>query len=108
MNTDQLEVSQKQLTEEFHSVVAETEALVKALASASSESASGLLADVERNLDVAKKRFSELEQSAMKSTKAAVKATDEYVHNNPWQTIGIAAGVGGAIGLMIGLALSRR
>ena len=61
-----------------------------------------------KNLAVAKKRFCALEQAAMESTKAAAKATDAYVHENPWQTIGIAAGLGGAIGVMIGLALNRR
>ena len=108
MSTANLEVSKKQLIEEFHSVVAETESLVKALAAAGSESAGGLLASVEQNLAVAKKRFCALEQAAMESTKAAAKATDAYVHENPWQTIGIAAGLGGAIGVMIGLALNRR
>ncbi|MDQ1316092.1 MAG: hypothetical protein QG662_2201, partial [Pseudomonadota bacterium] len=35
-------------------------------------------------------------------TKAAAKATDEYVHVHPWQAIGVAASVGVVIGLLIG------
>ena len=36
--------------------------------------------------------------------KATAKATDVYVHENPWKSIGIAAGVG----LMLGMLISRR
>ena len=35
-------------------------------------------------------------------TKAAARATDEYVHESPWTAIGIAAGAGLLIGLLIG------
>jgi len=34
----------------------------------------------------------------------AVKATETYVRENPWQSVGIAAG----IGLVLGLLISRR
>jgi ElaB/YqjD/DUF883 family membrane-anchored ribosome-binding protein len=33
-----------------------------------------------------------------------VAATDEYVHANPWQMIGVAA----AVGALIGMLISRR
>ena len=35
-------------------------------------------------------------------TRAAAKATDEYVHAHPWKAIGVGAGVGLVIGLLIG------
>ncbi|HCI13500.1 MAG TPA: DUF883 domain-containing protein, partial [Gallionellaceae bacterium] len=34
-------------------------------------------------------------------TKEAAKVTDEYVHENPWKAVGIAAGVGLVIGMLI-------
>ena len=40
----------------------------------------------------------------MDRAKDAAKATDDYVHENPWQAIGIAA----AVGLVAGLLMSRR
>ena len=40
----------------------------------------------------------------MDRAKAAARATDDYVHDNPWQAIGVAA----AIGLVAGLLLNRR
>jgi len=41
-------------------------------------------------------------------SRAAARATDEYVHENPWQSIGVAARVGAALGVVIGALLSRR
>jgi ElaB/YqjD/DUF883 family membrane-anchored ribosome-binding protein len=34
----------------------------------------------------------------------AARATDEYVHDNPWQAIGVAA----AVGFLLGLVVARR
>jgi ElaB/YqjD/DUF883 family membrane-anchored ribosome-binding protein len=30
------------------------------------------------------------------------RATDDYVHEHPWKSIGVAAGVGLLVGLLIG------
>jgi ElaB/YqjD/DUF883 family membrane-anchored ribosome-binding protein len=35
--------------------------------------------------------------------KQAAKATDDYVHENPWKAVGIGAGVG----LIVGMLISR-
>jgi len=35
-------------------------------------------------------------------TRAAAKATDAYVHESPWTAVGIAAGVGLLVGVLIG------
>jgi ElaB/YqjD/DUF883 family membrane-anchored ribosome-binding protein len=35
-------------------------------------------------------------------TREAARATDEFVHDRPWTAVGVAAGVGLIIGLLIG------
>jgi ElaB/YqjD/DUF883 family membrane-anchored ribosome-binding protein len=40
----------------------------------------------------------------VEKTKAAARATDDYVHDNPWQAIGAAA----VVGLILGALISRR
>jgi ElaB/YqjD/DUF883 family membrane-anchored ribosome-binding protein len=42
--------------------------------------------------------------TAIEQSRQAARATDQYVHQNPWTAIGISAGVG----LLIGLLISRR
>jgi ElaB/YqjD/DUF883 family membrane-anchored ribosome-binding protein len=49
--------------------------------------------------------ISEERQALVEKAKQAAKATNEYVHGNPWQSVIIAGGVGFLIGY---LASSRR
>ena len=44
------------------------------------------------------------QETALQKGKQAVRVTDDYVHDNPWQAVGIAAGVG----LVLGLLIARR
>ncbi|MDP2241383.1 MAG: DUF883 family protein [Burkholderiales bacterium] len=72
------------------------------------DKASALRAKVEKKLNAAKERLRGLEETVVDKSRAAARATDEYVHENPWQSIGVAAGVGAALGVVIGVLLSRR
>lgn len=98
------EVTKDQLIEEFNAVVAETEQLLKSVATAGGEKAGALCAGLEQNLANTKERLREFQQAATEKTKAVAKTTDEYVNEHPWQAIGIAAG----LSLLIGLLLKRR
>jgi ElaB/YqjD/DUF883 family membrane-anchored ribosome-binding protein len=46
--------------------------------------------------------MAEAQAALLVKTKEAARATDVYVHENPWRAIGAAAGVGLVIGLLIG------
>ena len=49
----------------------------------------------------AKLALQELEGKAIDQAKASARATDDYVHDHPWQAIGIAAAIGFAAGLLM-------
>ena len=101
-------MTKDQLIEEFNAVVAETAQLLKSVANAGGETASAVRASVEQNLAIAKDRLRDVQQAATEKTQAAAQATDEYVHEHPWQAIGIAAGLNVVIGVVIGMVLNRR
>ena len=65
---------------------------------------SDLRSQVEAKLRTAKLRLGELQDEALDSAKAAARVTDDYVHDNPWQAIGVSA----AIGFLVGLVIARR
>jgi ElaB/YqjD/DUF883 family membrane-anchored ribosome-binding protein len=48
--------------------------------------------------------MSELEHDLAARTREAAHKTNAYVHDNPWPSIGVAA----AVGLLVGLLISRR
>ncbi|HEU4852276.1 MAG TPA: DUF883 family protein [Telluria sp.] len=58
----------------------------------------------ERTLRIAKDDLIKFEEALVARTKEAAKATDEYVHENPWKAVGIGA----AVGLALGYLISRR
>ena len=97
-------VSKAQLIEEFKALVADAEALIKATAKDGSASVSKVRSKAEASLSAAKNKLEDLQDDLLEKGKAATKAADEYVHENPWKSVGIAAGVG----LIIGLLISRR
>jgi ElaB/YqjD/DUF883 family membrane-anchored ribosome-binding protein len=106
------EVTKDQLIEEFNAVVADTEQLLKSVATAGGEKGGHLREGVEQKLAVAKDRLRVLQQTAVKAavdkTGAAAHATDEYAHAHPWQSIGAAAGLAAIAGVALGILLSRR
>lgn len=59
---------------------------------------------VEDKLHDAAATMARAEKSITQHAQAAADAADEYVHDNPWKTIGIAA----AAGLLVGILLSGR
>jgi ElaB/YqjD/DUF883 family membrane-anchored ribosome-binding protein len=85
-------------------MLSEAEDLLKRASNETGERAKDLRAQVEAKLLAAKLRLQELEGEAMDHAKAAARFTDDYVHDNPWPAIGVAAGVG----FLLGLLISRR
>ena len=106
--TETLVASKRKLVEDFNAVVEDTERLLKALAETGAEKGSALRASAEQSLEAARARLKELQGSAAERSRAAAKATDEYVHDNPWQSIGIAALLAALVGFVIGLMMNRR
>ncbi|PTR16587.1 ElaB/YqjD/DUF883 family membrane-anchored ribosome-binding protein [Nitrosospira sp. Nsp2] len=92
------------LIKDFHSVIADTEELMKTVSNESSGTAQALRTKIEQNLKQAKEYLEDFEDSIIDKSKTAARATDEYVHENAWQTIGLAVG----IGILIGYLLSDR
>ena len=79
MSANATEITKEKLYEDFNTVVAETEQLLKSAATAGSERAT-----------------------------SAAKATDQYVNENPWRAVGIVAAIAGLTGVLAGLLIARR
>jgi ElaB/YqjD/DUF883 family membrane-anchored ribosome-binding protein len=93
-----------QLFDDFRKVITDTEALLRAVATSPGEKAGALRASVEESLATAKQHMRDLQGAAVEKTTAAARATDEYVHANPWPLIAGAA----AVGFLLGLLASHR
>jgi ElaB/YqjD/DUF883 family membrane-anchored ribosome-binding protein len=103
-----VDVTKEKLIEDFNAVITDTEQLLKSFAASGGEKAAELRASMEQNLKAARERLLSLEQAAETKARATANATDEYVHEHPWQSIGIAAAISALLGIVVGLLLNRR
>jgi ElaB/YqjD/DUF883 family membrane-anchored ribosome-binding protein len=102
MNKSVYEVTKEQLIAEFKTVVADAEALLRATANQGGDELAAVRAKAEESLRVVKARIMEEQEALLVKTREAARATDAYVHENPWKAVGVAAGVGLVIGLLSG------
>lgn len=89
------------LIQDIKSVVDDAEAILRATAGQAGDGVTEMRATLTAKLADAKDRLLDMQQSVMDKTKQAAAATDEYVHENPWQSIIIAGGIGFIIGHLI-------
>jgi len=108
MSQTHTEITKDKLYEEFDAVVTETEQLLKSIAGASGDKAVALRASVEQGLAAAGDRLAKIREASVNKAGAAAHATDEYVHDNPWRSMAVVAGVGALAGLAVGLMIARR
>jgi ElaB/YqjD/DUF883 family membrane-anchored ribosome-binding protein len=99
-----MSISNDQLVSDFKTVISDTEALLKATANQGDSALNDLRARTQASLAVAKDNLTDLQEAVMVRSREAVRATDVYVHENPWQAIGTATG----LGLLIGFIMGRR
>ena len=83
-------------------VIADAEELLRMTADQAGEGAADLRGRVQARLQQAKADLANLQHAMVAKAQAAGHATDEFVHENPWRSIGAAAGVGLVVGLLIG------
>jgi len=103
-----IDSSMDKLIADFNTVVADSEKLLKSLSEVGSEKSGELRAAAQENLRVARQRLVDLKAAAVERGQVAAAATDDYVRENPWQSLGIVAAVGVLAGFVIGLMMNRR
>jgi ElaB/YqjD/DUF883 family membrane-anchored ribosome-binding protein len=92
------------LLNELRTVINDTEELLRMTEDQVGDAANGIRERMTLRLNQATKELHHLQQVAVEKAKEAGHATDEYVSENPWKSVGMGTG----IGLIIGLLLSRR
>jgi len=82
-------------------MVADAEELLISTANQTGEGAAVARARIQKSLQVVKGRLSTAETALIDRTRLAAKATDQYVHDNPWKAIGICAFAGVVVGMLV-------
>src|SRR3970282_1106792 len=104
MDINMEHVTSEKLMQDMRVVVADAEDLLKATAGQTGERIEKIRARAEESLRTARNRMQIAGKAVQESATEAVQTVDEQVHKNPWAAVGIAAGVG----LLLGIILGRR
>ncbi len=96
--------TKEQLVSNLRRVISDAEDLLAATAGQTDTKVAELRARAKENLLMAREKLADADAAVRARARLAATATDEYVHDNPWSSIGAAA----ALGILIGVLLGRR
>ncbi|MDO5087934.1 MAG: DUF883 family protein [Comamonadaceae bacterium] len=96
--------TKEQLASNLRRLIADAEDLLSATAGQTDSRVAELRARARENLLVAREKLADADAAIRAKTREVAAATDDYVHDNPWSSIGAAA----ALGLLIGVLIGRR
>ncbi len=102
MSEQMTNASKDKLVSDLKVVISDTEELLRATTGVAGEKMGELRERLGVRLRDAKERVIDLEHAVIDKTKAAARATDDFVHDEPWKAVGVAAVVGLALGVLIG------
>jgi ElaB/YqjD/DUF883 family membrane-anchored ribosome-binding protein len=96
-----MESSADKLVSDLKTLIGDAEELLKATANQAGEQVTAVRRRIEESLKEGKQTLSDAEEILFEKTQDAADAACEYVQKNPWSAVGIAAGVGLVLGLLI-------
>lgn len=102
MSEEMAAANKQKLVSDLKVVISDTEELLRATAGSAGEKVGELRERIGLRLRDAKERLIDLEVAVVDKTKAAARATDDFVHEEPWKAVGVAAALGLALGVLIG------
>lgn len=91
---------QRAISHEFQTLISDAENLLKQTAGSAGGQTDELRRRINANIERAKDLLKDSENSLREQSQAARQATEDYLHEHPWQSLGIAAGVGFLLGLL--------
>jgi ElaB/YqjD/DUF883 family membrane-anchored ribosome-binding protein len=95
-------VNRDKFVQDMKLVISDAEELLRATATQAGEQIAVARERIQDSLHQAKVKLAEADAIVRERAKQAARYTDDYVRENPWQAIGVAAGIGLLLGVMLG------
>ncbi len=101
---DKFERARGRMAGDFRNMISDSEDLLKAAATVSGEGFTAARAKFDEKLKSAKAALADASQPLFDRTRETAAVADDYVHDNPWTTVGVAM----AAGVLIGFLAAKR
>ena len=100
-NQPEFEAAAEHAVEDLNRIVEQAEDLLKQLGEQTGEAADAVRERVTQTLNQARSRLAATAVEAEQVVESLADRTDRYVRTNPWQSVAIAALLGGAMALLL-------
>jgi ElaB/YqjD/DUF883 family membrane-anchored ribosome-binding protein len=108
MSNHNSHVTREKLVEDVKLLISDVQDLLKATTSVVGDKATEARSRVQDSLKVAQDKLGEHYDTVRTKGQEAFTVTDGYVRDNPWNAVGIAAGVGFVLGLSFAASILVR
>jgi len=95
------EISREKLVADLRTLVADTEELLRATAGQAGEKAAAARERMQASLERSKQKLLEAERALEDRAGQAAREVEQYVRQNPWRALGIAALAGFVLGALV-------
>jgi ElaB/YqjD/DUF883 family membrane-anchored ribosome-binding protein len=89
------------LVGDLKTLIGDAEELLRATTNQAGEKVAVARQKIEQSLIEGKKALADAEKVIIEKSKQYADVTDDYIRENPWSAVGIAAGVGLILGLLL-------
>jgi ElaB/YqjD/DUF883 family membrane-anchored ribosome-binding protein len=98
--TQQLALGGQKIVQDLQVLLQDSEEMLRLAANVPGEGISTLRDRLGTHVESLQSALGDAQQSAQRRYRAATVNAERYVRHNPWQSVGIAAGVGFLIGVL--------
>ena len=102
MNAKSASATAADIQSDVNEAISGAESMLEQAAATTGEKAAELRGRAMEQLKALRERLDDARHAAAHHSRAAARATDDYVHDHPWRSILAAASVGVVVGLLIG------
>ncbi|MCX4165364.1 MULTISPECIES: YqjD family protein [Paraburkholderia] len=98
--TEQLALGRQKVVEDLRVLLADSEEMLRLAGAVPGEGVDALRERLRKHVDALQETLSDAQQAAHRRYRAAAVNTERYVRHNPWQAVGMAAGIGFVLGAL--------
>ena len=99
--TVQMSLGKQKIIEDIKVLLNDSEELVRLSATLPAEGVDALRTRLRDHVDAARNALETAQSNAQERYRASLDATVQYTRDNPWQALGIAAGIGFLAGILV-------
>ena len=99
--TVQMSLGKQKIIEDIKVLLNDSEELVRLSASLPAEGVDALRTRLRDHVDAARNALETAQSNAQERYRASLDGTVQYTRDNPWQALGLAAGIGFLAGILV-------